>query len=177
MVKKKRGLRQCGMGMLCIERIRGTADPSTALLTTKRRVGVSSGNWFEGSQVSKARPGPSFDFTLRSCRGHMLCHFSPDSQTASRMLLMTQAEHDRSGAAPTALGFSSGSISQPFRAGLTFGGRPSGPYVYGDLCRVISLPTRLSESAAPTARRGRRDDKRRAVLPWEAVVAKTYQRG
>src|ERR1700736_179282 len=83
---------------------------SQALLMTKRRVGVSSGNWFEGSQVSKARPGPSFDFTLRSCRGHMLCHFSPDSQTASLMLLMTQAELDRSGAAPTALGFSSGSI-------------------------------------------------------------------
>src|ERR1700730_5296838 len=59
---------------------------------------------------------------------------------------------DRFSAAPTALGSSSGSISQPFRAGLTFGGRPSGPYIYGDLCRVISLPTRLSESAA-------RDDK------------------
>jgi hypothetical protein len=26
---------------------------------------VSSGNWFEGSQVSKARPGAPFDFTLR----------------------------------------------------------------------------------------------------------------
>jgi hypothetical protein len=36
------------------------------LLITKRREGVFSGNWFEGSQVSKARPGaPSvspFDF-------------------------------------------------------------------------------------------------------------------
>jgi hypothetical protein len=31
---------------------------------TKRRVGVSSGNWFEGSQVSKARPGAPFDFSL-----------------------------------------------------------------------------------------------------------------
>ena len=27
--------------------------------------GVSSGNWFEGSQVSKARPGAPFGFTLR----------------------------------------------------------------------------------------------------------------
>jgi hypothetical protein len=26
---------------------------------------VSSGNWFEGSQVSKARPGAPFGFTLR----------------------------------------------------------------------------------------------------------------
>jgi hypothetical protein len=32
---------------------------------TKRRVGVSSGHWFEGSQVSKARPGAPFDLTLR----------------------------------------------------------------------------------------------------------------
>jgi hypothetical protein len=34
---------------------------------------VSSGNWFEGSQVSKARPGAPFDFTLRYCREHVLC--------------------------------------------------------------------------------------------------------
>jgi hypothetical protein len=32
---------------------------------TKRREGFSSGNWFEGSQVSNARPGAPFDFTLR----------------------------------------------------------------------------------------------------------------
>src|SRR3984957_8255233 len=30
------------------------------------------------------------------------------------------------------------SIPQPFRAGLTFGGRPSGPCIYRDLCGVIS---------------------------------------
>jgi hypothetical protein len=59
--------------------IERTADPSAALLMTKRRAGVSSGNWFEGSQVSKARPGAPFDFSLRYCRGHKLCHFSPDS--------------------------------------------------------------------------------------------------
>jgi hypothetical protein len=53
-------------------------NPGT-LGMTKRRVGVSSGNWFEGSQVSKARPGAPFGFTLRCCRGHKLCHFSPDS--------------------------------------------------------------------------------------------------
>ena len=33
----------------------------------------------EGSQVSKARPGASFDFTHRYCRGYKLCHFTPDS--------------------------------------------------------------------------------------------------
>jgi hypothetical protein len=32
---------------------------------TKGREGVSSGIWFEGSQVSEARPGAPFDFTLR----------------------------------------------------------------------------------------------------------------
>jgi hypothetical protein len=37
---------------------------SRLLLMTKGRVGVSSGNWFEGSQVSEARPGAPFDFTL-----------------------------------------------------------------------------------------------------------------
>jgi hypothetical protein len=36
---------------------------------------------------------------------------------------------------------SSGSISQPFRAGLTFGGRPSGPCIQGDFCRVVSPST------------------------------------
>jgi hypothetical protein len=53
-------------------------NPDT-LLMTKRRVGVSSRNWFEGSQVSKARPGAPFGFTLRYCRGHKLCHFFPDA--------------------------------------------------------------------------------------------------
>jgi hypothetical protein len=33
---------------------------------------VSSGNWFEGSQVSKARPGAPFGFTLPYCTGHKL---------------------------------------------------------------------------------------------------------
>jgi hypothetical protein len=70
---------------------------------------------------------------------------------------------DRFSAAPTALGSSSGSISQPFRAGLTFGGRPSGPCFYGDLCRVISASTCRGKPAAPTARRGRRDDKGRVA--------------
>jgi hypothetical protein len=53
-------------------------NPGT-LLMTKSREGVSRRNWFEGSQVSKARPGAPFDFALRYCRGHKLCHFSPDS--------------------------------------------------------------------------------------------------
>src|ERR1700736_7049789 len=78
---------------------------------------------------------------------------------------MTQGERTIGlvSAAPTALGSSSGSISQPFRAGLTFGGRPSGPYIYGNLCR---LPTRLSESAAP------RNDKKERVVVKERAVAK-----
>ena len=41
---------------------------------TKSREGVSRRNRLEGSQVSKARPGAPFDFTLRYCRGHKLCH-------------------------------------------------------------------------------------------------------
>jgi hypothetical protein len=53
----------------------------------------------------------------------------------------TAGADGRFSAAPTALGSSSGSISQPFRAGLTFGGRPSGPCIYSDLCRVISPST------------------------------------
>jgi hypothetical protein len=50
-------------------------NPGTVLMTNGS-VGIPSGNWFEGSQVSKARPGAPFDFTLRCCRGHKLCHFS-----------------------------------------------------------------------------------------------------
>src|SRR6266851_9539597 len=64
----------------------------------------------------------------------------------------TAGADDRFSAAPTALGFSSGSISQPFRAGLTFGGRPAGPCIYSDLCCVISPSTcrrQVSCSAAP----------------------------
>src|SRR5271163_4017393 len=41
-------------------------------------------------------------------------------------------------AAPTALGSSSILVSQPFRAGLTFGTRPSGPCIHGAFCRVFS---------------------------------------
>jgi hypothetical protein len=74
-----------------------SAESSAALLVTKRRVGVSSGNRFEGSQVSKARPhgtpgqaGAPFDFTLRCCRRHKLCRFSPDSLSANRLLGTTK---------------------------------------------------------------------------------------
>ena len=78
----------------------------------------------------------------------------------------TGRANDRFSAAPTALGSSSGSISQPFRAGLTFGGRPSGPCIYGDLCRVISPSTCRRQVSCSHGtlhgepdRRGRRDDK------------------
>ncbi len=53
----------------------------------------------------------------------------------------TAVAGDRFCAAPTALRSSSGSISQPFRAGLTFGGRPSGPCIYSDLRCVIPPST------------------------------------
>ena len=60
-------------------------NPGTLGMTKER---VSSGNWFEGSQVSKARPGAPFDFNLRCCIGYKLCRFSPDSLSASRLLGM-----------------------------------------------------------------------------------------
>src|SRR5271154_2118043 len=45
-----------------------------------KRMGVSSRNWFEGSQVSKARPGAPFDFTLRYRRGHRLSRLASASR-------------------------------------------------------------------------------------------------
>jgi hypothetical protein len=64
------------------------------------------------------------------------------AEGTSFVISLDKGESGRSfSAAPTALGSSSGSISQPFRAGLTFGGRPSRPCIYGDLCRVISPST------------------------------------
>jgi hypothetical protein len=43
-------------------------NPGTLLMTNdKEEGGCSSGNWFEGSQVSKARPGEPIGFTLRYC--------------------------------------------------------------------------------------------------------------
>jgi hypothetical protein len=36
---------------------------------TKRRVGVSNRNWFEGSQVSNARPAAPFYFTFDVAEG------------------------------------------------------------------------------------------------------------
>ena len=56
--------------------------------------------------------------------------------------------------------------SQPFRAGLTFGGRPSGPRIHGDFAVSFLSQPATGKLAAPTARstarrdrRGRRDDK------------------
>ena len=68
----------------------------------------------------------------------------------------------RSRAAPTALRYLQTLIPQPFGAGLTFGGRPrstsSGQALRAlhpwRFCSVISLPSRFSESTAPTARLG-----------------------
>src|SRR5579859_6449893 len=39
---------------------------------TKTEVRVSSGNWFEGSQVSKSRPEAPVGFAPRYLRGHKL---------------------------------------------------------------------------------------------------------
>jgi hypothetical protein len=72
-------------GWICRKHER--SKKSQALGMTRRRVGVFSRNWFEGSQVSNARPhgtpgqaGAPFDFTLRCCRGDKVCHFSPFSR-------------------------------------------------------------------------------------------------
>ncbi len=79
----------------------------------------------------------------RNCRSlRALPHGSPGRRDRSAFAPNdTGRADDWLSAAPTALGSSSGSISQPFRAGLTFGGRPSGPCIYADLCHVISPST------------------------------------
>src|SRR6266702_6181047 len=41
---------------------------SRLLLMTKGRVGVSNGNWFEGSQVSESRPGHPSISPFEPCR-------------------------------------------------------------------------------------------------------------
>src|ERR1700679_520512 len=53
---------------------------------------------------------------------------------------------------------------QPFRAGLTFGGRPSRPRIHGDFAVSFLSQLVAGKSAPPTTRRGRRDDKGRVVL-------------
>jgi hypothetical protein len=75
----------------------------------------------------------------------------------------TGRAEDRFSAAPTALGSSSGSISQPFRAGLTFGGRPSGPCIMA-IFAVSFLPQLDAGKSAA------RDDKGRANVPWKVVA-------
>jgi hypothetical protein len=94
-----------------------------------------------GSQVSNARPGAPFDFTLRHCGEHKLCHFSPDSLSASRLLL----------------GMTKGAVALPFGIGCWDPrsqtrdlGHPSiSPFDIAEgTSFVISLPTRLSESAS-----------------------------
>jgi hypothetical protein len=70
-----------------------------------------------------------------------------------------RANGPRLSAAPTALRSSSGLSPQPFRAGLTFSGRPSGPLLHGDFAVSFLSQLATGELAVPTARRGRRDDK------------------
>jgi hypothetical protein len=75
----------------------------------------------------------------------------------------------RFSAAPTALESSPRSISQPFRAGLTFGGRPSRPCILGDSCLVISPSTRRRQvSCAPndTERCGNYPTQAKRGLEW-----------
>ena len=64
--------------------------------------------------------------------------FIPD-ETCRRQVTPLLMTH-RFSAAPTALDHVR-PISQPFRAGLTFGSRPFGPCIHGILGRVISLST------------------------------------
>jgi hypothetical protein len=113
----------------------------------------------------------------------------PSRSTVDHLTIQTVAPHDsgraedRLSAAHTALGSSSQSISQPFRAGLTFGGRPSGPCICGDLCPVISpstCPRQVSCSHAPSTasrdrrdRRGRRDDKTERVAERRGPLPRT----
>jgi hypothetical protein len=47
------------------------------------------GNWFEGSQVSKARPGAPFDFTRRYCTGHKLCQ----GEVVDRQIAFLMTQH------------------------------------------------------------------------------------
>ncbi len=56
------------------------------------------------------------------------------------------------------------SISQPFRAGLTFGGRPSGPCVHDDFAASFSLTCRRQVGCS--------DDKVRRVGPKQPTQAK-----
>jgi hypothetical protein len=59
-------------------------------------------------------------------------------------------------AAPTALGFFSGLVSQPFRAGLTFGGRPSGPRIRGHSQFHFSLKLSQASQLLGMTKGGRR---------------------
>jgi hypothetical protein len=75
--------------------------------------------------------------------------------------------------APTALASFSGSISQPFRAALTFGGRPSGPCINCNLCRVMFPQLVAGKSPAPAARRDRRGKgmtKERVIAAWRVIA-------
>jgi hypothetical protein len=66
--------------------------------------------------------------TERRTRGPVLCCVAGNPAS----LGMTKGFS----AAPTALDHSSSSTSQPFRAGLTFGSRPSGPCI----CAIFAVP-------------------------------------
>ena len=108
-----------------------TADPSASLGMTKGRVALPLGVM----AVMKA-PQPSFIPSV-TCRWQV------------QVLLMTQR-----GLVPRLRRSDPlrDSISQPFRAGLTFGPRPSGPCIHGDLA-VISPSACLRQICCPGSQR------------------------
>ncbi len=73
--------------------------------------------------------------TERRTRGPVLCCVAGNPGS----LLMTH----RFSAAPNGARIIFGIDSQPFRAGLTFGSRPSGPCIHGDL-RLVICPSTCS---------------------------------
>jgi hypothetical protein len=58
---------------------------------TKRRVGVSIGNRFEGSQVSKSRPGAPFNSTIDIAEG--TCNGSIESGCWTEAFFITFGGH------------------------------------------------------------------------------------
>jgi hypothetical protein len=115
--------------------IADTADPSATLRSGRDDKGKGNG-FTEGGCWTGA-----FFISLGGPQAH-------DSYAPN----VTGRADDGFSAAPTALG-PSGSISQPFRAGLTFGGRPSGPCIHGDLSGVISPSTCRRQLSCDSLRR------------------------
>ena len=98
--------------------------------------------------IKAAMPAGNIDHTcpnqIRKAPS-ILCSGTTLNETFALSFVIPSARR----AAPTALTSSSRFDPQPFRAGLTFGGRPSGPRIHGDL--AVSFLSRLAtgKSVAP----------------------------